>query len=802
MKKKILAVAMAVMCMAGSVNTVFASTFVDINNVPWPGAAAYIDEAASLGLMAGYTENGQKYCKAKNSVTYNEVVQLMYSIMCSYNSNNKATSAVISKWTPVMKNANIPSWAYECVAYSLENAILSANDLSIFMLNATSQNNARREDVAVIFGKALAKIHNVNYSATLNYNDKNLVSASSVPYIELLNRLGLMVGDANNNFNPKANINRAEMAVLSTKTYKALKNNTTTPSKPNIPTNNEQVVGEVADISSDTITIIVNGKERKIDVSSSATITYDGKEAELRDINEKDNAVVVIIDGKAAVINAYPVYGASTSNIKKGMITSISKTRITIEDGNKKSTYKFDKDYNDVSLKLDGKTSYDIDDLIDFVEHDKKNIEVEITADRDDYVTKIVATTSEKSDLEGEVTSLSSSKITIKSNGKSYSYYLLDETDDISVKIDGKTEDFREFRDLYDDEKITDAKLTLNSHKEVTKIEASTKSSSSSTSGTIRSIDKSEIKVKTSSGSYKTYDIKSSTKVYIDGSSSSLSTLISRVDDGKEYKVKVSVSGSTATKIDAERTDSKDDDKLSGQIMKVNLYEIQVKDRNGRYNKYSFASQGCDFTIDGRFASINTVISKYGDGSSSSVKANIKLNGADRATKVDIVTNSSSSTSDAKKGSLRSISSRNDEIEITLDSGSKKRYDLDSDCSVYIDGSKSSVSKLERKFDDDEEFEVELTLNSRDEVTKIKASTSKGEKKGRLYSIDSDRIIVDVDGTKYKYDLYPGATIIVDGDEVDFDRFVNHDAVLYKYDVTITRNSEGDVKKIVATKVR
>ena len=63
MKKKIIALATAAMCMTGSINTVFASTFADINDVPWPEAAKYIDEAASLGLMAGYTENGKKYVK-------------------------------------------------------------------------------------------------------------------------------------------------------------------------------------------------------------------------------------------------------------------------------------------------------------------------------------------------------------------------------------------------------------------------------------------------------------------------------------------------------------------------------------------------------------------------------------------------------------------------------------------------------------------------------------------------------------------------------------------------------------------
>ena len=187
MNKRFIALATAAMCMAGSVNTVFASTFADINDVPWSGAAQYIDEAASLGLMAGYTENGKKLCKARNNVTYNEAVQLIYSIMSSYNSANKASSSVITKWTSTMQSANIPTWAYESTAYALENSVLSANDLKIFMSSGT-QNYAKREDVGVIFGKALSKIYTVNQSATVNYKDKASVSASSVPYLELLNR--------------------------------------------------------------------------------------------------------------------------------------------------------------------------------------------------------------------------------------------------------------------------------------------------------------------------------------------------------------------------------------------------------------------------------------------------------------------------------------------------------------------------------------------------------------------------------------------------------------------------------------
>ncbi len=48
--KRFLTLATTAALVLGSTNAVaFGSTFADINTVPWPGAATFIDEAASLG---------------------------------------------------------------------------------------------------------------------------------------------------------------------------------------------------------------------------------------------------------------------------------------------------------------------------------------------------------------------------------------------------------------------------------------------------------------------------------------------------------------------------------------------------------------------------------------------------------------------------------------------------------------------------------------------------------------------------------------------------------------------------------
>lgn len=795
MKKKIIALATAAMCMTGSINTVFASTFADINDVPWPEAAKYIDEAASLGLMAGYTENGKKLCKARNNVTYNEAMQLVYQIMCSYNSANKASASVISKWTSTMKNANIPSWAYECVAYGLENSILSSNDLKIFMSSSTEQRNATREDVGVIFGKALSKVYTVNQSAALKYNDKNAITASSVPYLELLNRLNLMVGDANNNFNPKANINRAEMAVLSTKTYKELKG-TGSGGNTGGPVVNEQIVGEVTKISDDSITVKTTAGEKTAKIDSKVYVMYEGDKGEVADINEGDSVIVVVNNGTATFITAYS--SGTSSNIKEGTITSISKTRITIENGSKKATYKFDDDYNDVTLKLDGKTSKDIDDLIELVK-DGENIEAEITADKNGYVTKITAETVEKKALEGTVTGLTSSKITIKVDGKTYSYYLLDDTDDIEVKLDGKTVDFDDLKDEYDDDETLEVELKLNSKKEVTEIKAETESSSTSASGKLTKLSSSSITIKPSSGSSKTYDIKSGVTVTIDGSSSSISKLKDRFDDDKEYTVKLTLSGGKVTKIAASLEDEDEESSTSGRVESIDEDRIKIKDSNGKYHTYTYSSKGCDFYVDGKIKGMSSVISSYGSGNKN-VKAYITLNGADRAEKVKIETNDSSSDTDEDEGTLVSISSK--EIKIKLSDGDKVTHKLAKSCKVTIDGKSSSVSKLEDKVDDDEEFEVELTFDDDDKVSKIKASSAKESVSGNLLSIDEDKVKIGekLSGGSYTgkvYYLAGSVTVIVDGDEMDLDEFIGK-APGRDYTVQLSRNSDGKVTKIVA----
>lgn len=796
MKKNFIALAMAAVCFAGtaSVPAFAASKFADINDVPWSGAEQYINQAADLGLMAGYTENGKLLCKARNNVTYCEAVQLMYSIMTANDTSQKVDSMTVSRWMQTMQSANIPSWAYEAVAYGLENSILTTNDISIFVRNG-KQGNARREDVGVIFGKALAKKYTLTANPVLTYNDKDKVASTSVTYLELLNRLNLMVGDSSNNFNPKANINRAEMAVLSTKTYNKLKENGSTVVVPPVSTR-EQFTGVVSKVdangSSADVTVTVDKKDKTIKVDSSTVILKNNEYVNASKISEGDTVVAVVENNKVTFLTI--LYSTGKDNSKKdeikGDVKSITTKKISIEQNGKSTSYTLDKRYEDVVVKLDGSSS-DVDELIKLYK-DGYTINAKITLDKSDYVTRIDATKSKP--LTGEITSLSKTKITIEANKNEYSYNLPDDTDDIKVTLDGSSSTYSKLKSAVSDTTCT-ATITLNSDNEVSKIVAKKKASSTSStvSGELVSISKSTIKIKKSDDSKKTYDLDDDVTVTIDGSSSKLSTLISRVDDDKEYDVKLTISKDKVTKIVAtlSKGSSSTANSTSGTLVDVDEYDgIRIK--SGSSSKwYEWATAGYEIKLNGSYSNIDKLLDKMDE---STVTVKLTLNGASRVTYVDATSKDSTSSSNLE-GQITTLTSS--KITIKTDSGSSKTYYLADSVSVTVDDDIKSVSKL-RNLMDDKDYTAKLTLNSDDEVKKIVASSAMASRTGKLVSVDKDKIKLTIGSITYSYDISSGAKVKVDGDDMELSKFINI-YVMKDYTVTITRNAEGKATKIVAT---
>lgn len=182
-------------------------------------------------------QKGKKVFRARDKVSYCETMQLVYTLMKEYTGKG-VDPAVVTKYTSVMSGYKIPSWAYDAVAYGLENSIVTINDIPGFITSKGTNANATRQDVAIMLGRALKVLESVNNDAKLSFKDASSAASVAVPYIDLLNRLGIITGDSDGNFNPKNHINRAETAVIVSKTHELIKSKKNSNNNNNSSNNN------------------------------------------------------------------------------------------------------------------------------------------------------------------------------------------------------------------------------------------------------------------------------------------------------------------------------------------------------------------------------------------------------------------------------------------------------------------------------------------------------------------------------------------------------------------------------------
>ena len=215
MKRKFALILSAVMAASSLPLTAYAANFKDINNVPWAGAETVINSVADKGLLSGY-EDGT--FRAKNNVTYCEAMQMVYNVLVKTGVAKAMDAVEAYAYMGTLDTYQVPKWAQMAVAYGLKNGII---DMQLVATKFAGGNTAAtREDVALLFGNALGMYYDKEKDAAeaKKFADYWSISGERLVQIDLLKRLGVVSGDNYNNFNPKKNINRAEMAVMLNKT--------------------------------------------------------------------------------------------------------------------------------------------------------------------------------------------------------------------------------------------------------------------------------------------------------------------------------------------------------------------------------------------------------------------------------------------------------------------------------------------------------------------------------------------------------------------------------------------------------
>ena len=740
-----------------------AANFADINDVPWEGAKTYINAVADAGLMVGdYNDKGQKVFRAKDKVSYCETMQLVYSLMKSY-TGKAVDSSVVTKYTTVMSGYKIPSWAYECVAYGLENGIVTISDIPGFINSSGASVNATRQDVAIMMGRALKDFETVNNNAVLSFKDASSVASIAVPYVDLLNRLGIITGDDNGNFNPKNYINRAEMAVIVSKTNDLInskKEEAQSGSVTGTVKSAEAVGGNIVlTVDTGSSTMSFSGATYLSCLSGSKVIT-------LSDVAVGDK-VLVSYNGQniKSVVVTEPANSGETETENpesiKGTYSDLSRSYLTVKvDGSKKEYELYDADY--VKFYYEGE-SYSYSEFKDKVSSGDSLL---VFFDDNNYVIKIQATEGSVEDDDYDYTGyfdkISSSYIRLKKSKSSSSTtdydFKNDNRNNVTFYIGTKEKDYDDFYDeVEENSKIG---IITNSSDEVTEVYLLEDDDEDDydEEGYFYKVTDEYIRItsKKDSSSYDEYDFKNSDSddvtFYVDGKEKDYDDFYDAAEKGYEIGLILN-RDDEVTKVYM-TTDDEDYDE-TGYLYKISSSYIRLMDNKNDDDyddEYEYKNEDSDdvtFHIGGKERDYDYFYDKV----SKKDKIGLKLNSSDEVTDVYLIS-SSSSSSDEVEGEIRSISSSSVKIQ-----GSSSNYRVDDadDIDVDVDDGTDNIDDFDDLVDaiNDDSKTAEVTLEYDDDnyIVSIKGYISSAS--GLLYSIDTSgktiKIEFDSGTTKYNY---------------------------------------------------
>lgn len=452
-----------------STSTSNAIKFGDMQGYAW--AEQFVEDTSEKGLISGYPDGTFKPGSPVTRIESLIMISNLYSkseIDVTYKNN-------ISKYNDRLDRAKIEDWAKPYVVFALEKKIIPNRDEMIAALvdsNTKKSITAKRFEVCVFLVRGLGLEGEINKSATLSYKDNDSIIKDAVPYIELLQRKGVLSkeGDGTGFFKPNNSVTRAETAVMLSNAYKysqkaSLDKNPSQPAQPTQPKAPE--TPETQNISG-SINLITLTND---DVSISLT-TSDNK---IQNYSAKKNELAIKVGDAITSINDLKVGQKVTLSLDKGKLVKITAdaeekrisgkivsfttsdpTTITIKSNNEDKVLRYNKD-----------TQIYVNDVLTPVS--KLPLETDIDAYYTDNLIIKAAITHKKSELTGEITDYTSNSITIKD--KDLGIVRKEFSDDIKIYRNDKRVGVTDIAVgdtatiKTDSEKITDVSIEAKSEK-------------------------------------------------------------------------------------------------------------------------------------------------------------------------------------------------------------------------------------------------------------------------------------------------------------------------------------------------
>ncbi|NLK38009.1 MAG: S-layer homology domain-containing protein, partial [Epulopiscium sp.] len=597
-------------------------------------------------------------------------------------------------------------------------------------------NHASRESVAVIFGKMLGHLYTVDNNASLSFLDKGSIASSSVPYVDLLSRLGILVGDTDNNFTPKAYINRAEMAVVASKTYDVLGGSGGSAVPPTTAVTQEMtgVVSSLEQYGDNKLMgVMTSTGQLQGFLINNTTYVLKGNTTEQLNIGYITQGTTVAVTYEGQQVKVIRIMSDIQSNIEvKGTVDEIANTKIYIlnSDGKIESYYYA----TNCKFTLDGKT---VTMKGAFDAFDENNLKVTLKLDGANYVQEANFTKDGDSAYTGILVSINDDEIAYKEkSGSTTKYY--EWASDYTITLENSSTTISRVKSK-NKEKTLYVKFFLNSKKQVKKLMVSedkfTKTDDDEITGTVSTLSSDKVRIKRSdTKETETFNFYSTITYYLDGEETTYKKVNSAYeaaeDKGKNFYVKVELNSSDKVRklyasTDKNNLDGKSYKKIiDGTLYSITSDSIRVKDGSSK-KTYDEISDDVDYYLNGKSSSVKAIDRALQDAGVDELYVTLYLNSDGEVTKVEV---SEDEDNSATSGKIKSMTKNT----IKLSSGGER--DLSKDVDIRLDDEDISVSKMvEAVDDDDRKFEAKLTTKG-GEVTKIVAYTVSAE--GDLVGID------------------------------------------------------------------
>ncbi|MEE1043155.1 MAG: S-layer homology domain-containing protein [Clostridia bacterium] len=266
--KRLISLFITVMLVVGSIATVSAASFPDLESRhSWAEDA--IDDMVSRGILKGYTDGTFKPDKA---VTHLETLIIASRIMgVDESQNSEYREVAVKQYSSVLSAYDIDF--KDEVAYLLYCGVLTSDELSNYISNNTKNQPLKRYEAAVLLTKLVGgeKTALANSVLVLDFDDAGSIPSSAKAYVKYVADAGIMNGVDDDNFSPNGELTRAMISAVMYRAESYM--------------NESTVEGTVESKGNESITISVKGVAKNIQLPEDVTIKVDGKSVSVSDLS-------------------------------------------------------------------------------------------------------------------------------------------------------------------------------------------------------------------------------------------------------------------------------------------------------------------------------------------------------------------------------------------------------------------------------------------------------------------------------------------------------------------------------------